>query len=106
MRIATITVAGGEPFVALAVGSAVADLHRAAERLGHGDAASLPGDLLGIIEAGPDAWAAAEALDEALAASSFASDGQGDWWWPASEVRFEVPLTPRKNPWVIGANYF
>jgi 2-keto-4-pentenoate hydratase/2-oxohepta-3-ene-1,7-dioic acid hydratase in catechol pathway len=92
--------------VGLAVGSVVADLHGAAAAMGHKDAADLPGDLLAIIEAGPDAWALAEALDEALATSSLDESGRGSWWHPSSTVRFLPPLTPRKNPWVVGANYY
>lgn len=106
MRIATVRVAEGEPFVGLSVGSAIADLHAAAEALSRSDAAALPRDLLSIIEAGPEAWAAAESLDEALSQSGMTDGGQGTWWWPASEVKFELPFKPRKNPWVIGANYF
>lgn len=106
MRIATVSVAEGDPVVALAQESSVVHLRRAAEQLGHDDAASLPDDLLAIIEAGPDAWQAAEALDEALAAAELPQEGRGDWWWPTPEVRFRLPFRPRKNPWVIGANYF
>lgn len=105
MRIATITANGGEPRVALAVGSTVVDLHAGADQFGH-EAAALPDDLLGIVEAGPEAWAVAEALDEELSRSTLAATGKGSWWWPADAVKFEVPLKPRKNPWVIGANYF
>jgi 2-keto-4-pentenoate hydratase/2-oxohepta-3-ene-1,7-dioic acid hydratase in catechol pathway len=83
----------------------VVDLHGAAVVLGH-DAAELDGDLLSIVDAGPDAWAIAESLDATLSDSHLADDGRGNWWWPVAEIKFEVPYVPRKNPWVLGANYY
>ena len=106
MRIATVSVDGGDPFVALKVGSNAMALHDAARALGHDGAESLPADLLAIIEAGPQSWELAEKLDEALSAAPPDAAGQGSWWWPAEGVKFEVPFTPRKNVWTIGANYF
>jgi 2-keto-4-pentenoate hydratase/2-oxohepta-3-ene-1,7-dioic acid hydratase in catechol pathway len=106
VRIATISAGDGSPRVALAVGSAVVDLHAGARELGHDKAADLPEDLLGIVEAGPEAWEAAENLDEALSRETLADAGKGSWWWAAEDVKFEVPLRPRKNPWVVGSNYF
>src|SRR5581483_10824997 len=68
---------------------------------------ALPRDLLGIIEAGADAWSAAESLDERLSdRGDLPADARGRWWWPATEIKFEVPFRPRKNPWVLGANYY
>lgn len=87
------------------VGDGVADLHRAAGALSDAEAERLPKDLLSLIDAGPDAWEHAEALDGRLREGGLPARGEGEWWWPASEVRFCIPYTPRKNPWVIGANY-
>ena len=106
MRISTFRAPEGQSAaVGLSVGSIVADLHQAGRALGH-SAAELPGDLLSIVEAGPEAWALAEALDDRLADGSLPAEAEGSWWWPASTVKFEVPFVPRKNPWVVGANYY
>jgi 2-keto-4-pentenoate hydratase/2-oxohepta-3-ene-1,7-dioic acid hydratase in catechol pathway len=105
MRISTFRAPARESAVGLSVGSIVVDLHGAAAAVGH-EAADLPGDLLSIIEAGPDAWELAESLDAALTADGTAGDGRESWWWPAADVKFEVPFVPRKNPWVLGANYY
>ena len=105
MRISTFRAAEREPTVGLSIGDTVVALHEAAEAVGDG-AADLPRDLLGIIEAGPDGWELAESFDTTLSQSELAADGQGKWWWPVDDVKFEVPFVPRKNPWVVGANYY
>ena len=89
----------------LSIGSAVVGLHAGAEALDHA-AADLPRDLLGIIEAGPEKWESAESLDSKLGEGELPAEGQGKWWWPTDDVKFEVPFVPRKNPWVVGANYY
>ena len=104
MRIATYTVDGHQG-VGLVIGEAVVDLHGGAEAAGH-DAASLPGDMLSIIQAGDDAWALAEAFDEQLDSSPLDGSGQGTWWWPTSDIKFDAPFLPTKNMWVVGANYY
>jgi 2-keto-4-pentenoate hydratase/2-oxohepta-3-ene-1,7-dioic acid hydratase in catechol pathway len=88
------------------IGGVVAAVHGAGSALGHA-AADLPSDLLPLIEAGPDAWDVAEDLDSMLSTlGDLPGDGSGRWWWPVADVKFEVPLYPRKNPWVVGANYY
>jgi 2-keto-4-pentenoate hydratase/2-oxohepta-3-ene-1,7-dioic acid hydratase in catechol pathway len=105
MRIATITT-GDEPRVALVEGERVVALLAGAPALGRGDLADLPDDVLAIVEAGPDAWQALEDLYDELRDAALPEDGKGRWWWDAGDVTFEAPLRPRKNPWVIGANYY
>ena len=95
----------GRPCIGLGIGGALAHLHGAGEALGDPLAASLPADLLGLIEAGPDAWDLAERVDARLLAEGLPEAGRGRWWWPRKEVRVLLPYIPRKNPWVIGANY-
>lgn len=80
-------------------------LHAGAQALGDA-AADLPRDLLGIIEAGPEAWELAESLDSRLSNGDLPAEGRGSWWWGVDDVKFEVPFVPRKNPWVVGANYY
>jgi 2-keto-4-pentenoate hydratase/2-oxohepta-3-ene-1,7-dioic acid hydratase in catechol pathway len=105
MRICTFQTEDDDPAVGLVVGSVVVALHLAGERLDH-DAASLPGDLLSIIAAGRDVWDVAESLDEQLTGRNLEADGRGAWWWPRDEASFRAPFRPRKNPWVLGANYY
>lgn len=104
MRLATFTVAG-TTHVGLAQQGGVVDLHDAATALGDDGAAALPRDVLGIIEAGPGSWGVAEALDERLASARLPEAGRDVWWWPEAEAKYDAPFVPRKNPWVIGANY-
>jgi 2-keto-4-pentenoate hydratase/2-oxohepta-3-ene-1,7-dioic acid hydratase in catechol pathway len=105
LRISTFQAGEREPAVGLSIGAAVVALHAGAEALGDG-AAEVPRDLLGIIEAGPETWELAESFDTTLSECELPAEGQGKWWWQADDVKFEVPFKPRKNPWVVGANYY
>lgn len=105
MKIATISDASGSR-VALVEGERVVGLRAGAPALGHGALSSVPDDLLAIVEAGPDTWSPLEDLYDELRGAELPADGKGTWWWDAVDVRFEAPLKPRKNPWVIGANYY
>jgi len=106
MKLATYSVFGGESALGLVVAGAVVNLSLGASALGNAKAASLPGDMLSLIEAGPQMWEIAEAFDASLNGEVLNGEGRGQWWWSADEVNFEIPLTPRKNVWVIGANYY
>jgi 2-keto-4-pentenoate hydratase/2-oxohepta-3-ene-1,7-dioic acid hydratase in catechol pathway len=92
--------------VVLVEGTRAVDVIAGAPALGHPAVADLPNDLLAIVEAGPDAWQQLEDLYDALRGSELAADGKGVWWHEVDDVRFDAPLRPRKNPWVIGANYY
>lgn len=105
MKIATIG-GVGETRVALVEGDRVVGLRAGAPALGREDLASLPDDLLAIVEAGPQTWDALEELYDRLRGAELPASGKGTWWWDAADVRFEAPLKPRKNPWVVGANYY
>jgi 2-keto-4-pentenoate hydratase/2-oxohepta-3-ene-1,7-dioic acid hydratase in catechol pathway len=78
-------------------------VHGAATALGHG-AADAPTDVVDIIAAGPELWEKVE--DLSLEIGSGGDEGRGEWWWPTSEVTFDPPFMPPKNPWVVGANYY
>jgi len=105
MYIATISVAE-EQLVALVVGDRAVSPHRAALELDRPDIAAVPDTLLGIIEAGPETWSELECFYDGLRDRDLAAQGEGEWWWSNDAVRFEPPLRPRKNPWVVGANYY
>jgi len=105
MYIATVRIAD-QDMVAMVVADRVVALHRAAAPLGQPHLADCPSTLLGIIEAGPATWASLESFYDGLRGRELPADGATRWWWPRSEVRFLPPIRPRKNPWVVGANYF
>jgi 2-keto-4-pentenoate hydratase/2-oxohepta-3-ene-1,7-dioic acid hydratase in catechol pathway len=105
MKIATIR-PEAEPRAAFVVGDRALELAGAARAFGDQAAAKAPTELLAIIEAGPDTWQQLEDFYDRLRDADLPADGRGQWWWPVDEVRFDAPLRPRKNPWVIGANYY
>lgn len=105
MYLGTATVAE-EPQVVFAVDDKVLALEPAAAALGHKLKRAVPDSLLSVIEAGPDLWTELEECYDAIRESDLPVDGEGTWWWKQSDVRFEPPIVPRKNPWVVGANYY
>jgi len=105
MYIATIKVAQ-EVMVAFVVGDQALSLHGAAAALGRRDIAAMPDTVLGVIEAGPAAWSVIETFYDEFRGRELSADGKGRWWWNREGVRFEPPVRPRKNPWVVGANYY
>jgi len=77
-------------------GDAVVDLERLIGR-----SATVPHNLLALIDAGPAAWAAvAAAAGPALAAALPAGVAH-----PGSSVHLHAPLRPRKNVMCLGLNY-
>jgi 2-keto-4-pentenoate hydratase/2-oxohepta-3-ene-1,7-dioic acid hydratase in catechol pathway len=105
MYVATINVSN-EELAAFVVADRAIALHRAARALGQSAVAAAPSNLLAIIEAGEATWARLEAFYDELRHRDLPADGEGKWWWKSSAVRFEPPIRPRKNPWVVGANYY
>ena len=105
MYIATISVAS-EEMVAFVVGERTVSLHKAAANLDRPNIAAAPDSLLGIIEAGPETWSELETFYDEFRNYDLPAEGQSEWWWSNDAVRFEPPVRPRKNPWVVGANYY
>jgi 2-keto-4-pentenoate hydratase/2-oxohepta-3-ene-1,7-dioic acid hydratase in catechol pathway len=94
-----------EQLLAFTFGRVVVPVHAAAEALDH-SCGSIPATLLEVIEAGPELWADLEGFYDSLRGEKFPADARGIWWWDWDEVSFEPPIVPRKNPWVVGANYY
>ncbi|WP_425409897.1 fumarylacetoacetate hydrolase family protein [Hyphococcus sp.] len=92
--------------VAFVVEDRVVSIRDCAAGQGSSIAESLPSTVLGVIEKGPDYWAELESFYDTLRDGEFPSDAQDKWWWTKESVTFEPPLIPRKNPWVVGANYY
>ncbi|MEA2639359.1 MAG: hypothetical protein QOF51_753 [Chloroflexota bacterium] len=95
MRLVTFE-AGNGPRVGAVIHDSVVDLGRQAQADG---GASLPGTLLGLVEAGPDAWSRAREL--AGKASAASPDAR-----PLGEVKLLAPIPrPSKNIFCLGVNY-
>jgi len=105
MYIATIRV-GQIDHVAFVANDMAIALHGAAANGGRPEIEALPRTLLGITEAGPAVWATLEAFYDEFRRAKLPDHGRAKWWWPKTDVRFEPPVLPRKNPWVVGANYY
>ena len=105
MYLATVKEAE-ETSLAFTFGSSVVSIHAAAAALERSFESAVPTTLLQVIEAGPELWADLEAFYDSLRDGEFPDDARGVWWWDWDEVSFEPPITPRKNPWVVGANYY
>jgi len=95
-----------ETIPAFTFGTSVVSIHGAAEALGYSFACEIPATLLEVIEAGPDVWADLEEFYDSLRDSELPDEARHVWWWDSNEVSFEPPIIPRKNPWVVGANYY
>lgn len=104
MKIATIRQGGGR--AALVEGDRVLALKGAAAAFGREPIAAVPDDVLAIIDAGPETWQLLEDFYDELRGAALPDDGRGKWWWELEEVDLDAPMRPRKNPWVIGANYY
>ncbi|MEJ8568577.1 fumarylacetoacetate hydrolase family protein [Elongatibacter sediminis] len=105
MYITTIKAADQE-MVAFTAGDQAISVHKAAAHHGREAVAAAPDTLLGIIEAGPDTWAELENFYDEFRSGELPADGEGKWWWQNADVTFRPPIIPRKNPWVVGANYY
>lgn len=105
MYIATITVSNKE-MVAFVVGERAIGLHLAAAKLANAAISGVPRTLLEIIEAGEQTWAQLETFYDELRNTDLPANGERKWWWKCKDVRFDPPIRPRKNPWVVGANYY
>jgi 2-keto-4-pentenoate hydratase/2-oxohepta-3-ene-1,7-dioic acid hydratase in catechol pathway len=74
------------------------------------DGLRLPADMLGLIDAGPQAWRHARELYTRFAAELFthdlAQDAEAGLAYPADRVRFHAPLVRlRKDVFCLGQNY-
>lgn len=99
MRLVTFTVTGEERLGALS-GDQVLDVERLAQGMGR---KGLPSTMLGLIEAGPAAWQAAQSLIEESARASLPP---ADSVRSVSEIRLLAPIPrPRKNVFCLGLNY-
>ena len=97
MRYVTFEAPGaGSPALGLVVGESVVDLGRTEPwRQGGQPSARGFATLLDLLDAGPAAWEAAQAVAQALAAGPAleAHETQGNpWWWPLSAVRLRAPV--------------
>ena len=99
MRICTFS-AGGASHLGLVIGDHVVEVVPAQAARG---LTPVPDDLLSVIEMGRDTWDDLEQLNESLMDGGWPSDAS--WVRECSEVRFEVPFLPPKNPWTVGSNY-
>ncbi|MGY8891840.1 MAG: fumarylacetoacetate hydrolase family protein [Pseudomonadales bacterium] len=104
MYVATVTI-DGEAQVSFVLGRQVISLRKSASNYSNTSVSALPGTLLEIIEAGPEAWSMLESYYDSFRDVDLPLEGRDKWWWDASDVKFNPPIKPRKNPWVIGANY-
>ena len=107
MRLCTYSVEPGSPRLGAECGGAVLDLARYSHL--H-DGLRLPPDMLGLIEAGPDAWRHAGQLCTRFAAElsthDLAQDAEAGLAYTADRVRRHAPIVrPRKDIFCLGQNY-
>jgi 2-keto-4-pentenoate hydratase/2-oxohepta-3-ene-1,7-dioic acid hydratase in catechol pathway len=107
MRLCTYSVESGAPRLGAECGGAVLDLVRYSHL--H-DGQRLPADMLGLIDAGPDAWRHAQELCARflaeLSTHDLAQDAEAGLAYPADRVRRHAPIPwPRKNVFCLGQNY-
>ena len=107
MRLCTYSVEPGAPRLGAECGEAVLDLARYSHL--H-DGLRLPADMLGLIDAGPDAWRHATQLCARFAAElpthDLAQDAEAGLAYPADRVQRHAPIVrPRKDVIGLGQNY-
>jgi 2-keto-4-pentenoate hydratase/2-oxohepta-3-ene-1,7-dioic acid hydratase in catechol pathway len=107
MRLCTYSVESGTPRLGAECAGAVLDLARYSHL--H-DGQRLPADMLGLIEAGPDAWRHASELCARFAAElsthDLAQDAEAGLAYPGDRVRLHAPIPrPRKDVFCLGQNY-
>ena len=96
MRLCTFSTKGSARLGAV-IGDSVIDLAVAAES-SRQDLAGV-GDLRRLVEAGPEAWAAAGTVVSAVGGTLDPA-----WSWPLGEVTLHHPFRPRKNIVRAGGN--
>src|SRR3981081_2640588 len=99
MRLCTYSVEPGVPRLGAECVGAILDLARYSHL--H-DGLRLPADMLGLIDAGPDAWRPSGELCTRFAAElsthDLAQDAEAGLAYPADRVRFHAPIVrPRKD---------
>ena len=107
MRLCTYSVEPGVPRLGAECGGAILDLARYSHL--H-DGLRLPADMLGLIDAGPDAWRHATELCARFAAElsthDLAQDAEAGLAYVADRVRRHAPIVrPRKDVCCLGQNY-
>ena len=107
MRLCTYSLEPGQPRLGAECGGAVLDLARYSHL--H-DGIRLPADMLGLIDAGPDAWRHARELctrfTAELSTHDLAQDAEAGLAYPADRVKRHAPiLRPRKDVFCLGQNY-
>ena len=107
MRLCTYSVEPGSPRLGAECVGAVLDLARYSHL--H-DGLRLPADMLGLIEAGPNAWRHASQLCARFAAElsthDLAQDAEAGLAYPTDRVRRHAPIVrPRKDVFCLGQNY-
>ncbi len=107
MRLCTYSVESGAPRLGAECAGVMLDLSRYSHL--H-DGQRLPADMLGLIEAGPDAWRhagelCARFLTE-LSTHDLAQDAEAGLAYPGDRVRLHAPIPrPRKDVFCLGQNY-
>jgi len=99
VRLCTYSVEPGQPRLGAECGGAVLDLARFSHL--H-DGLRLPADMLGLIEAGPDAWRHARELCTRFAAElpthDLAQDAEAGLAYPGDRIHRHAPIVrPRKD---------
>jgi 2-keto-4-pentenoate hydratase/2-oxohepta-3-ene-1,7-dioic acid hydratase in catechol pathway len=107
LRLCTYSVEPGTPRLGAEVGRAILDLSRYSHL--H-DGLRLPADMLGLLEAGPEAWRHAADLyrrfSSELASHDLAQDAEAGLAYPADRVRWHAPIPrPAKDVFCLGQNY-
>jgi 2-keto-4-pentenoate hydratase/2-oxohepta-3-ene-1,7-dioic acid hydratase in catechol pathway len=107
MRLCTYSVDSGASRLGADCGRAVLDLARYSHL--H-DGLRLPSDMLGLIDAGPDAWRHAADLcrrfSSELESHDLAQDAEAGLAYPADRVARHAPIPrPRKDVFCLGQNY-
>jgi 2-keto-4-pentenoate hydratase/2-oxohepta-3-ene-1,7-dioic acid hydratase in catechol pathway len=107
MRLCTYSVDAGASRLGADCGRAVLDLARYSHL--H-DGLRLPADMLGLIDAGPDAWRHAADLcrrfTSELDSHDLAQDAEAGLAYPADRVARHAPIPrPRKDVFCLGQNY-
>jgi len=107
VRLCTYSLEPGQPRLGAECGAAVLDLARYSHL--H-DGLRLQADMLGLIDAGPDAWRHATELCKRFTAElsthDLAQDAEAGLAYPADRVKRHAPiLRPRKDVFCLGQNY-
>jgi 2-keto-4-pentenoate hydratase/2-oxohepta-3-ene-1,7-dioic acid hydratase in catechol pathway len=107
MKLCSYSVEPGAPRLGAVCGTAVLDLGRYSHL--H-DGRRLPEDMLGLLDAGPDAWRHAADLcrrfSDELSSHDLNQDAEAGLAYAADRVRRHAPIPrPRKDVFCLGQNY-